>query len=124
MVKELHAYIELKEMPKYEQIIKFNNVEIKKIEKTLRGYKSEHLMKIMNDYNNENEMLFQKRVEIFKRISKLKYINATILKLRYVDGLSWRQIEQITHYSRAALYRYHNSALYEYERVLSHDEKI
>lgn len=124
MIKELHAYNELKEISKYEQIINFNNVEIKKIEKTLRGYKSEHLMKMMNDYKNENEMMFQKRAEIFQRISKLEYIHATILKLRYVDGLSWKTIEQITHYSRAALYRYRNSALHEYERVLSHDEKI
>lgn len=124
MIKELHAYNELKEISKYEQIINFNNVEIKKIEKTLRGYKSEHLMKMMNDYKNENEMMFQKRAEIFQRISKLKYIHAKILKLRYVEGLSWALIEQITHYSRASLYRYHNLALQEYERVLSHDEKI
>lgn len=124
MIKELHAYNELKEMPKYEQIIKFNNVEIKKIEKALRGYKSEHLMKMMNDYKNENEMMLKKRAEIFQRISKLKYIHAKILNLRYVAGLSWGKIEQITHYSRAALYRYNYSALQEYERVLSHDEKI
>lgn len=124
MIKELHAYNELKEMTKYEQIIKFNNAEIKKIEKALRGYKSEHLMKMMNDYKNENETMFQKRAEIFQRISKLKYIHAKILNLRYVAGLSWGQIEQITHYSRAALFRYHISALQEYERVLSHDEKI
>lgn len=49
--------------------------------------------------------------EVVKAILKLDNPEALIMTLRYIEGLSWKEIARRTNYSLAHVYRLHNSAL-------------
>ena len=56
--------------------------------------------------------LTAEKAEAEKELQKLndaRYIS--ILRLRYLDGLQWRDIMKITNYSKSGCFRLHNEAL-------------
>ena len=46
-----------------------------------------------------------------------------LLSLRYLEGLSWEQIEREMRYQKAQLHRIHGDALQEIQRLLKHETK-
>lgn len=76
---------------------------------------------IQDQYFNLHEMydlieLLERRIvkkltEIELAISELQSIQRLILRLRYIDGLSWEEICVKSHYQWAQIHRIHSSAL-------------
>ena len=109
--------------PKFED----NNIQYKRdklskyqfILSSLVSYELEYKMYDNARYNEPLDQLIKRkiielnnlRMDIEIALSKLPIEYQTVLKLKYIDGKTFRQIGQTLHYCEHTISRYHNKGL-------------
>ena len=62
-------------------------------------------------YNNKKKRLTERLQQLEDALEGLEPTERTIMRLRYIDGLSWLAISRRVHYSKSQLRRIHVKAL-------------
>lgn len=74
------------------------------------------IVDILNSLSERLIEIEKKRYEAEQAIGKLPAQQATVMYLRYIEGMSWEKVSKETHYSRTHLTKIHRCAVANLKR--------
>jgi DNA-directed RNA polymerase specialized sigma subunit len=96
------------------------NIEKSRMENTLVK-----IIDLSNEINDEIDRYIDLKVEIMETIQKVEDIKCQLLlEKRYINGKSWEEISKDLNYSIRGVFKIHNEALKEVDKILKVCSKV